>query len=69
VSPLLATARAISLGDTVTRLRGAYRLVRLVGTDRWRSDDGLVFVDGAKGPTRPPARHFIEIKAGTCGDF
>jgi len=69
VSPRLATARGISLGDTVARLRGAYGVLHLVGTDRWRSDGGLVFVDGAARPARPLSRRIIEIKLGTCGDF
>jgi hypothetical protein len=59
----LATSRGISLGDTLARVRGAYGVLRLVGTDRWRSPSGLVFVD------EPRSRHIVEIKTGTCGDF
>ena len=65
VSPRLATAKGISLGSTLADLRRAYRSLRSVGTDKWRSATGLIFVDHAKHEPAP----IIEIKAGTCGDF
>jgi hypothetical protein len=64
-SPKLATAKGITLGSTLAQLRAAYGALRLIGTDRWRSAEGLVFVDSAKAPAKP----IVEIKIGTCGDF
>jgi hypothetical protein len=67
--PTLATATGITLGSTLGELRAAYRSLRLVGTDRWRSPDGLVFYDDAKHDPVPPSSRIVEIKTGTCGDF
>jgi len=67
--PKLATSRGITLGSTLGQLRKAYPALRFVGTDRWQSPDGLVFVDDAKPIAKPRLRHIIEIKLGTCGDF
>jgi len=69
VRPLLRTATGISLGDTLGRLRAAYGSLRVIGTDRWESPDGLVFYDNAKHDPVPPSSRVIEIKIGTCGDF
>ncbi len=69
VFPELATSTGISLGSTVAQLRVVYRSLRLVGTDRWRAANGLVFVDNAKPVSPPRLRHIIEIKIGACGDF
>jgi hypothetical protein len=67
--PKLATSERISLGNTLAQLRVAYGVLRFVGTDRWRSLNGLVFVDDAKPIGEPRLRHIIEIKVKTCGDF
>jgi hypothetical protein len=67
--PKLATSGGISLGNTLAQLRVAYGVLRFVGTDRWRSLNGLVFVDDAKSIGEPRLRHIIEIKVKTCGDF
>jgi hypothetical protein len=64
-APRLATARGVTLGSTLAAARTAYGRLDLIGTDRWRTRDGLVLYDD---PRRGPAR-IIEIKAGTCGDF
>jgi hypothetical protein len=69
LSPMLATSEGISLGNTLAQLRVAYGVLRFVGTDRWRSLNGLVFVDDAKPIGEPRLRHIIEIKVKTCGDF
>ena len=58
--PRLVTARGVTLGSTFRALRAAYPL-NIVGTDRYRSPDGLVFYDDAG--------RIVEIKTGTCGDF
>lgn len=64
----LATPRGIGLGSTLGRVRAAYGRLDLVGTDRWRSSDGLVFVDDAEHDPPPPSSRIVEIKTGTCGD-
>jgi hypothetical protein len=69
VFPKLATAKGISLGSTLAQLRRAYRPLRLVGTDKWRSPNGLTFVVDAKRDPEPPSTRIVEIKVGTCGDF
>ena len=68
-SPALATARGISLGSTLARLRRAYTGLRSIGTDRWRSPSGLVFVDNAEHDPEPSTSRLVEIRIGTCGDF
>lgn len=65
VWPRLTTANGISLGSTLAQLRAAYGAVLTIGTGRWRSANGLVFVVGAKGSPR----RIAGIKIGTCGDF
>jgi hypothetical protein len=69
VFPRLATAKGITLGSTLAQLRAAYRVLRSVGADRWRSANGLVFVDRALHDPAPASSPIIEIKIGTCGDF
>jgi len=69
VVPKLVTAKGIMLGDTLSRVRAAYGLLRPVGTDRWESPDGLVFYDNAKHDPESPSSRIVEIKIGTCGDF
>jgi len=69
VFPKLAVLKGVSLGSRVAQLRAAYRVLHLVGTDRWRSPNGLVFVDDAKPVAHARLRHIVEIEAGTCGDF
>lgn len=69
VFPKLTTATGISLGSTLAQLRRSYRSLRFVGTDKWRSANGLTFVDDANNDPEPPSSQIIEIKVGTCGDF
>ena len=67
--PRLVTADGITLGSTLADLRAKDGPLRLVGTDRWESPDGLVFYDNAKHDPVPPSSRIVEIKVGTCGDF
>ena len=68
VTPRLVTAAGISLRSTLGQLRSAYKTLRMVGADRWRAGNGLVFVDNAvRKPTS--SSQIIEIKARACGDF
>jgi len=69
VSPKARTPKGVTLGDTLGEVRAAYGSLRLVGTDRWESSDGLVFYDNAKHDPVPPSSRIVEIKIGTCGDF
>jgi hypothetical protein len=68
-SPRLATSIGVSLGSTLAELRAAYGSLSFVGTDRWRSPNGLVFSDDAEHDPEPPTSRIVEIKIGTCGDF
>jgi hypothetical protein len=67
--PSLTTSKRITLGSTLAELRTASRVLRSYGTDTWRPEDGVVFVDDAKHDPIPPSSRIIEIKIGTCGDF
>ena len=67
--PKLVTSTGVSLGSTLAELRAAYGSLRFVGTDRWRSPNGLVFTDDAEHDPEPATSRLIEIKIGTCGDF
>lgn len=67
--PRVATGNGISLGSTLGQLRSAYGRLDLVGTDRWRTADGLIFYDDARLAPPPSSSRIIEIRAGTCGDF
>lgn len=68
--PRLAAANGITLGSTLQQLRHAEGRLRLVGTDRWQSRQGLVFYASFSTPQPPPPTSRItEIKVGTCGDF
>lgn len=69
VLPKLATSKRISLGSTLGQLRTAYGELNLIGTDRWQTEDGLVFYDSARLDPVPASSRIIEIKFGTCGDF
>lgn len=67
--PRVATGKGISLGSTLGRLRSVYGRLDLIGTDRWRTSDGLVFYDDAQRDPPPASSRIVEIKYGTCGDF
>ena len=69
VSPQLATSKGITLGSTLAQLRQAYKVLHLVGADKWQAGNGLVFVDNAERDPVPPSSRIVEIKVGTCGDF
>src|ERR1700688_1503036 len=69
LTPKLATATGISLGNTLAQVRAAYGKLGFVGTDRWRAPTGLVFYDDAMHDPEPPSSRIVEIKIGTCGDF
>ena len=69
IRPRMATGKGISLGSTLGQLRSAYGRLDLVGTDRWRTPDGLIFYDDAGRDPPPPSSRIVEIKDGTCGDF
>jgi hypothetical protein len=68
-APRLATSTGVSLGSTLAELRAAYASLSFVGTDRWRSKNGLVFYDDAEHDPEPATSRLLEIKIGTCGDF
>ena len=67
-TPRLATAKDVTLGTLLTRVRTDYGTLKLVGTSRWQAPNGLVFRDDAKTSA---SRHrlVVEIKVGVCGDF
>jgi hypothetical protein len=67
--PPLATAKGITIGSTLAQVRAAYGRLGVVGTDRWRAPNGLVFYDDAMRDPIPPSSRIIEIKIGTCGDY
>jgi hypothetical protein len=67
--PLIATSKGITLGSTLGQVRAAYRRLALVGTDRWRANNGLIFYDNAEREPPPASSRIIEIKIGTCGDY
>ena len=67
--PRLSAAGGITLGSTLAELRAKDGPLRIVGTDRWETRDGLVFYDNAKHDPVPPSSRIVEIEFGTCGDF
>jgi hypothetical protein len=69
VSPKLKTAAGITLMTTLRELRAHYKGLQHIGTNKWQSRNGLVFVDNAKHDPEPPSSRIIEIKFHTCGDF
>lgn len=70
VTPKLATANGVSLGTTLGQVRVRYGPLGIVGTDRWRSRDGLIFyVSYQVTQPAPPTSRITEIKYGTCGDW
>jgi hypothetical protein len=70
VGPNLTTSKRIGLGSALMQVRRAYGTLRLVGTDRWQSRDGLVFyVSFATRQPPPPGSRITQIEYGTCGDW
>jgi hypothetical protein len=68
--PQLTTSKGVSLGDTLAQVRDRYGALEIVGTDRWRTRDGLVFyVSYLVTQPAPPNSRITEIKYGTCGDW
>lgn len=67
--PSLTTPHGVTLGSTLHELHVAYRRLGHIGSDRWRSPDGLIFYDSANRDPEPATSRIIEIKIGTCGDF
>jgi hypothetical protein len=59
----LATAKGVTLGATLARVRAAYKPLTRIGADAWRAPNGLVFAVG------DATQRVVEIKTGTCGDF
>lgn len=70
VLPTLVTSKGVSLASTLAQVRDGYRTLKVVGTDRWQSRDGLVFyVSYLVTQPPPPESRITEIKYGTCGDW
>jgi hypothetical protein len=68
--PKLTTSEGVSLGDTLAQVRDRYGALEIVGTDRWRTRDGLVFyVSYLVTQPAPSNSRITEIKYGTCGDW
>jgi hypothetical protein len=68
--PTLVTSGGVSLASTLGEVRDRYGTLAIVGTDRWRSRDGLVFyVSSQVTQPAPPTSRITEIKYGTCGDW
>jgi hypothetical protein len=69
VRPKLTAAKGVTLGSTLGQLRARYGRLDLIGTDRWKTPDGLVFYDSAKRAPPSASSRVVEIKFGTCADF
>jgi hypothetical protein len=68
--PKLLTSEGVSLSSTLAQVRHRYGTLAIVGTDRWRSHDGLVFsISYLVTHPAPPDSRITEIKYGTCGDW
>jgi hypothetical protein len=68
--PKLLTSEGVSLSSTLAQVRHRYGTLASVGTDRWRSHDGLVFsISYLVTQPAPPDSRITEIKYGTCGDW
>jgi hypothetical protein len=68
--PKLITPEGVSLGSTLAQVRDRYGPLEIVGTDRWRTRDGLVFyISYLVTQPPPPNSRITEIKYGTCGDW
>jgi len=68
--PRLMTSNGVSLASTLGQVRRRYGTLTVVGTDRWRSRDGLIFyVSYLVTQPAPPNSRIVEIKYGTCGDW
>jgi hypothetical protein len=67
-APALETARGVTLGSTLSRLRTAYRTLRLSGAVEWTASNGLRFVESSTvAHPQSPTNRIVEIHVGTCG--
>ena len=67
-SPALRTARGITLGSTLGRLRAAYGTLKLSGAIQWTASNGLSFIESSSVVNpRSAADRIAEIHVGTCG--
>jgi hypothetical protein len=67
-SPALRTARGITLGSTLGRLRAAYGTLKLSGAIQWTASNGLSFIESSNVVNpRSAADKIAEIHVGTCG--
>ena len=70
VVPKLTTPKGVSLGSTLAQVRDRYGPLEIVGTDRWRTRDGLIFyISYLVTQPPPPNSRITEITYGTCGDW
>jgi hypothetical protein len=67
--PKAKTAAGIALGDSLGQAKAVYSKLSLAGADRWKTPDGLSFLDNSEGSPAPPRARIIEIRIGTCGSY
>ena len=70
VWPRLATAKGITVGDTLAQLHLAYGKLHWTGPNKRHTTNGLFFVDDGTRSPAPPSSRISEIKTtSTCGDY
>ena len=68
--PRLATAKGITLGSSLARLRQRYRKLRQSGSASWTAPGSLTFVLSSKYRNMYAGTDkLVEIKSNTCGAF